>query len=146
MNIHDKEAGLDPALVALDDRLQAVGGEDLNASVAASWRQVRERVHERQRLRPTSWRHRFAVALAVAAPVAILAAVAIVSLGGPRVGPNPVGAPSGAPPSDIPSPAAPTEPVSLSRLATWGQNGWAPEDQTEAALHSTDGGRTWSPA
>ena len=84
MNIHDKEAGLDPALIALDDRLQAVGGEDLNASVAASWRQVREHVHERQRLRPTPWRHRLAVALAVAAPVAILAAFAIVSLGGPR--------------------------------------------------------------
>ncbi len=144
MNIHDKEAGLDPALIALDDRLQAVGGEDLNASVAASWRQVREHVHERQRLRPTPWRHRLAVALAVAAPVAILAAFAIVSLGGPRVGPNPVGAPSGAPPSIVPSPAAPAQPVSLSRLAMWGQSGWATEGQTGAVLHSSDGGRTWS--
>ncbi|HXA41586.1 MAG TPA: hypothetical protein VNV65_01600 [Candidatus Solibacter sp.] len=145
MNTHDNEGGLDPALTALDDRLQALGLKDLEASVAASWRHVQEHVHERQRLRPTPWRHRFVVALAVAAPVAIVAAFAIVSLGGPRVGPNPVGVPSGAAPSTVPSPAAPTQPVSLSRLAMWGQSGWATEAQTGAVLHSGDGGRTWSP-
>ena len=135
----------DPELNDLEERLNAFAARDTDASVASSWNRVARQMAEP----PAGWgwsARRGLIGVFVlgvpAAIAAVFAAAALSTAVSHRVTPQPAATQAVLAP--LPT-APPSPPVSIERVALWGNHGWGVVAQSGAVVRTMDGGRTWRP-